>query len=69
MLAARFIPIIAVLNIGQHMATQRLTAESSGTLKTTNVTFAILLIIVILIIGVLSFFPALSLGPIADFLK
>ncbi|MCP9305334.1 MULTISPECIES: potassium-transporting ATPase subunit KdpA [Lactobacillaceae] len=69
MLVARFVPIIAVLVIGQRMGKQSLTAESSGTLRTTNPTFAILLIVVILIIGVLSFFPALSLGPIADFLE
>nr|WP_057822364.1 potassium-transporting ATPase subunit KdpA [Schleiferilactobacillus perolens] len=66
MLAARFIPIVAMLNIGQRMAEQKLTAETAGTLKTTNATFVVLLLIVVLIIGVLSFFPALSLGPIVD---
>ncbi len=66
MAAARFVPIVAMLNIGQRMAEQKLTAETTGTLKTTNATFVILLLIVVLIIGVLSFFPALSLGPIVD---
>ncbi|QEU48820.1 potassium-transporting ATPase subunit KdpA [Schleiferilactobacillus harbinensis] len=66
MAAARFVPIVAMLNIGQRMAEQKLTAETAGTLKTTNATFVILLLIVVLIIGVLSFFPALSLGPIVD---
>jgi len=41
--------------------------ESAGTLKTDTSTFGVLLMAVILIIAALSFFPALVLGPIAEF--
>lgn len=68
MIIGRFLPIFAVLVIAGSMAKQKISAETSGTLSTSNITFIVLLILVILIIGVLSFFPALSLGPIADFL-
>ncbi|MCP0886625.1 potassium-transporting ATPase subunit KdpA [Ligilactobacillus sp. WILCCON 0076] len=68
MIIGRFLPIFAVLVIAGSMAKQKVSAETSGTLSTSNITFIVLLILVILIIGVLSFFPALSLGPIADFL-
>jgi len=41
---------------------------SSGTFRTDNLTFVFLLIAVILIVGALTFFPALSLGPIVEHL-
>lgn len=69
MLISRFLPIIAMLAIAGNMGKQKRVASSSGTLATASPTFVFMLIIVILIIGVLSFFPALALGPIADFLK
>ena len=42
-------------------------ATTSGTLSTTNAMFVFLLIMIVLLIGALSFFPALSLGPIAEY--
>lgn len=69
MIISRFLPIIAMLAIAGNMGKQKRVASSSGTLSTTSPTFIFMLILVILIIGVLSFFPALALGPIADFLK
>ena len=42
---------------------------TEGTLPTDNVMFAGLLIAIVLLVGALSFFPALSLGPIAEFLQ
>lgn len=49
------------------MAAKKRVAESAGTLSTSNTMFVFLLILIVLIIGALSFFPALSLGPIAEF--
>nr|WP_289804301.1 potassium-transporting ATPase subunit KdpA [Dubosiella newyorkensis] len=43
-------------------------ALSAGVLKTDSSLFVFLLIVVVLLIGALSFFPALALGPIAQFL-
>lgn len=68
MIISRFLPIIAIMAIAGKMGQHKIVASSSGTLSTTSPTFVFMLIIVVLIIGVLSFFPALSLGPIADFL-
>lgn len=40
---------------------------TAGTLSTTNAMFVFLLIFIVLLIGALSFFPALALGPLAEF--
>ncbi|MDY2989711.1 MAG: potassium-transporting ATPase subunit KdpA, partial [Oscillospiraceae bacterium] len=42
-------------------------ATTSGTLSTTNAMFVFLLILIVLLVGALSFLPALALGPIAEF--
>ena len=67
MLATRYIPMVAVIFLAGNMAQKKTVAASVGTLSTTNRLFVGLLIGVILIIGALSFFPALALGPIAEF--
>lgn len=67
MLIVRFVPIIATLFLAENMAKKKFVAVSEGTLSTTNSMFIGLLIGVILIIGALSFLPALALGPIADY--
>lgn len=67
MLFVRFVPIIGILAIAGSIVQKKSVAASSGTLATHNALFVTLLIIVVLIIGALSFFPALSLGPIAEF--
>lgn len=67
MLLVRFIPMIAAIFLAGNMAKKKVVAVSGGTLSTTNPMFVGLLIGVILIIGALSFLPALALGPIADF--
>ncbi len=66
MLIGRFGIIIPVLAIAGHMATKKVTPSSSGTFRTDNWLFAGLLIAVILIVGGLTFFPALALGPAAE---
>lgn len=67
MLFVRFLPMVAALVIGGSMAEKKKVAASAGTLSTCNAMFVFLLILIVLIIGALSFFPALSLGPIAEF--
>jgi K+-transporting ATPase ATPase A chain len=67
MLLVRFIPMGAAIFLAGNMARKKTIAASEGTLSTSNPTFIGLLIGVILIVGALSFLPALALGPIADF--
>lgn len=67
MLFARFLPIVGTLAIAGSLAGKKKIATTAGTLSTTNGLFVFLLIFVVLLIGALSFFPALALGPIAEF--
>ncbi len=67
MLFARFLPIIGTLAIAGSLAGKKKIATSAGTLSTTNAMFVFLLIVIVLLIGALSFFPALALGPLAEF--
>ena len=66
MLLGRYIPIILPLAIVGSLASKRRTAESAGTLGVVDATFAGMLLATILIIGALTFFPAATLGPIAE---
>lgn len=67
MLLVRFIPIVAILYLAENLARKKATAASEGTLSTSNSMFVGLLLAIILLIGALSFLPALALGPIADY--
>lgn len=67
MLLVRFIPMVAAIFLAGNMAQKKMVAVSEGTLSTSNTMFVGLLIGVILIVGALSFLPALALGPIADY--
>lgn len=67
MLLSRFIPIIGPVAIAGILAKKKYIPESAGTLKTDTGTFGIMVLAVIFIIAALSFFPALTLGPIAEF--
>lgn len=67
MLFVRFVPMLATIVIAGSMAAKKKVAQSAGTLSTCNAMFVFLLILIVLIVGALSFFPALSLGPIAEF--
>ena len=69
MIFARFVPMLATLAIAGSMAKKKTVAVSAGTLSTCNVMFVFLLIFIVLLVGALSFFPALSLGPIAEFFE
>lgn len=68
MLLGRFGVIIPVMAIAGNLASKNKTPVSKGTFTTDNYIFAILLIGVILVIGALTHFPALSLGPIVEHL-
>ncbi|MCW3087919.1 MAG: kdpA, partial [Sediminibacterium sp.] len=67
MLLARFLPIIGPVAIAGILAKKKYVPESAGTLKTDTGTFGIMVFAVIFIIAALSFFPALTLGPIAEY--
>lgn len=67
MLFVRFLPIFGIMAIAGSLTMKKRMAVTAGTLSTTNSMFVFLLIFVVLLVGALSFFPALSLGPIAEF--
>lgn len=67
MLLARFIPIIGPLAIAGSLSAKKFVPESAGTLKMETPAFAAVLLAVILIISALAFFPALALGPLAEY--
>lgn len=69
MLFARFVPLVATLAIAGSLVQKKKVAVSTGTLPTHNALFIGLLIFVVLLVGALSFFPALALGPIAEFFQ
>ena len=62
-------PIIGQVAVAGLLANKKFVPESAGTLKTDTVTFAMMTFAVIFIVAALSFFPALSLGPIAEYLS
>src|SRR6201993_964621 len=68
MLAGRFLMIIPMLAIAGNLAQKKYVPPSLGTFPVTTPLFTLLLIGVILIVGALTFFPALSLGPILEHL-
>jgi potassium-transporting ATPase potassium-binding subunit len=68
MLVGRFGVIVPMMAIAGSMAGKTITPDSAGTFRTDNWVFAGLLIAVILIIGGLTYFPALSLGPVVEHL-
>lgn len=67
MLFGRFIPIIGPLAIAGSLASKKYIPESAGTLKVESPAFVVVLLSVIIIIAALSFFPALALGPLAEY--
>ena len=69
MIFVRFMPIAGTLAIAGSLARKKKVAASAGTLSTTNGMFIFLLVFIVLLIGALSFFPALALGPIAEFFQ
>lgn len=68
MLLGRFFMVIPVLAIAGNLAQKKIVPESAGTFPVTTPLFTFLLISVLLIVSALTFFPALSLGPILEHL-
>jgi K+-transporting ATPase ATPase A chain len=68
MMIGRYVPAVAVLAMAGSLAEKKYVPPSLGTLPTDKAPFAIWLTLVILIVGALTFFPALSLGPIVEHL-
>ncbi len=66
MLIGRYGMIVPILALAGSMAVKRRVAPSLGTFPTTGVLWSVLLIGVVIIVGALTFFPALSLGPIVE---
>lgn len=67
LILSRFIPIIGPIAIAGILAKKKYIPESSGTLKTDTLTFGVMIFTVIFIVTALSYFPALVLGPIAEY--
>jgi K+-transporting ATPase ATPase A chain len=66
MLFARYAPILFALAVAGALAGKRVTPAGLGTMRTDNPTFVVLLIGVVILVGALTFFPALLLGPIVQ---
>jgi K+-transporting ATPase ATPase A chain len=66
MLFARYAPILFALAVAGALAGKRVSPAGLGTMRTDNATFVVLLIGVIILVGALTFFPALLLGPIVQ---
>ena len=69
MLLGRFVPAVAVLAMAGSLAGKKFVPPSLGTLPTDQAPFVLWLVLVILIVGALSFFPALAMGPIVEHLS
>jgi K+-transporting ATPase ATPase A chain len=68
MLGGRFLMIVPMLAVAGNLATKKIAPPSLGTFPVDSMLFAVLLVGVIVIVGALTFFPALSLGPILEHL-
>ncbi len=68
-LLARYIPLVLQMMIADSLAKKKIRPESEGTLKVENLPFLVLLVVIMVVIGGLVFIPAISLGPIAEFLS
>jgi K+-transporting ATPase ATPase A chain len=69
LLLSRFLPIIGPVAIAGILAEKKFIPESAGTLKTDTPTFGLVVFAVIAIVAALAFFPALTLGPIAEWMS
>jgi K+-transporting ATPase ATPase A chain len=67
LLLGRFLPIIGPVAIAGLLAQKKYIPESAGTLRTDTLTFGAMTLAVILVLNALSYFPALALGPLAEY--
>jgi K+-transporting ATPase ATPase A chain len=66
MLCGRFLMIVPILGIADAMSNKKVVPAGPGTFPTNGATFVVLLVGVIVIVGALTFFPAISLGPLVE---
>ncbi len=66
MIGARFLPILFVLAVAGALAGKKVSPAGLGTMRTDNPTFVFLLIGIVILVGALTFFPALLLGPVVQ---
>ncbi len=66
MVGARFLPIIFVLAVAGAMVGKKVSPAGLGTMRTDNPTFVFLLIGIVVLVGALTFFPAILLGPVVQ---
>jgi len=66
LIGARFAPILLVLALAGALAGKKVSPAGLGTMRTDNPTFVFLLVGVVILVGALTFFPAILLGPVAN---
>jgi K+-transporting ATPase ATPase A chain len=66
LIGARFVPILFVLAIAGALAGKKVSPAGLGTMRTDNPTFVFLLIGIVILVGALTFFPAILLGPVVQ---
>jgi K+-transporting ATPase ATPase A chain len=66
MVGARFLPILFVLAVAGALAGKKVSPAGLGTMRTDNPTFVVLLVGIVILVGALTFFPALLLGPVVQ---
>jgi K+-transporting ATPase ATPase A chain len=67
MILGRFLPIIGPIAIAGLLGAKKFIPESAGTLKADTLTFSLMTFAVIIVLNALSYFPALALGPLAEY--
>ncbi|MGE7778915.1 potassium-transporting ATPase subunit KdpA [Peribacillus sp. NPDC097264] len=68
MLFGRYFSMIAMIAVAGSLLAKKRVPETMGTFKTDNPTFLVILLCTVLIIGALTFFPVITLGPVAEWL-
>ena len=66
MMTARYLPIVAVLAVAGSLVRKTAAPAGLGTMRTDSPTFGVLLVGTVVLVGALTFFPALLLGPIVQ---
>ena len=66
MIGARFLPILFVLAVAGSLAGKKVSPAGLGTMRTDNPTFVFLLVGIVILVGALTFFPAILLGPVVQ---
>ena len=63
----RFVPMVAMMALAGSLARQKTVAANAGTLQTYGLFFTVFLTLTVLLVGALTYVPALALGPVAAF--